>query len=235
METKKVIFTPEEAEAFFKKNSFEFQGDMKIQESIGCIDDRDPNQRVAIPGSSLGFYMAVFGALDKLKVNISNKEELSDVIHSVVGGLIHTDEKNFGDKDNIPVAGCGHCNGILNRHDVSKSFEDFLKDGYLKKLEAEMGEPLVYKGSHDAKAVFVIDDLKTGLVSNDGVDQVYVYNKAFHQKLLNEVVENVYPLVQKTNPEITKEKFGEVVQMTSGEQLQKTLDHLTSGLPFFEK
>ncbi len=229
------IFTKEEAENFFEKNSFKFPENLEIQKSIGCIDDRDPNNRIAIPGSSLGFYMAVFGALDKLKFNIENKDELCEIIHSVVGGLIHTDEKNSEEKDASPVAGCGHCNGILKRKDISQGFEDFLNNIYLKKLEMEMGEALVYKGSHSAKGVFVINDLNTGLISNDGTDHVYVYNKAFHEKLSDELIEKLYPFLQKINPNVSKEQFSESLKKTSEEQLKKTLDHLTKGLPYFER
>lgn len=235
MEQKKVIFTPEEAEAFFQKNSFEFPKNMEVSKSIGCIDDRDPYKRIAIPGSSLGFHMAVFGAVDKLSINVKDKEGLCHLVSSVVGNLIHTDEDNIQKGESLPVAGCGHCSGILKRGELNSDFSDFLKSSYLKELETKMGKPLAYKGSHNAKGVFIINDLETGLISNDGTDQVFVYNKKFHQKLINDLVEKIYPFIQKINPNLKKEQFSETLKEVSEEQLQKTLDHLTQGLPFFEK
>jgi hypothetical protein len=232
--TEKKVFSPEEAERFFRKNSFEIPEDQEASNLLGCIDDRDTEKRIGVPGSAIGFYMSVFGTIDDLNLNVDDKEKLCSLVNSVVGGAMHTDEKSIQNNETLLVAGCGHCSGILKRGELNSDYSDFLKNHYLKKI-SEQKNPLVYKGPHKAKGVFVINDLKTGLVSNDGVDQAFVYNKSYHDKLLDEITEKVYPFLEKINPGITKEGFSKSLIKTSGEQLKKTLDHLTVGLPVFEK
>jgi len=229
-----VIFNHEEAEDFFNKNSFKFEENLDIKNLLGCIDDRDTTKRIAVPGSALGFYMAVYGAVDKLNINV-DKKELSDIIHSIVGGLIHTDRKNIENNSVSPVAGCGHCSGILKRGGLSNDFSDFLNNVYLKELESEDVNPVIYEGKHNAKGVFVINDLETGIVSNDNREQAFVYNKAFADKILKDISEKVFIFIQQNKTDLNKSEFEETVNKFFEEQLKETLDHLTQGLPFFQK
>lgn len=230
MEQKK-IFTLEQAREHFRKNKF-----VITNQELGCIDDRDERERIAIPGGSLGYYMAVMASLDNLGITPDEKqaEELCNMINSVVGGCIHTDEKSVEKHDPLQVAGCGHCSGILKRNELSPFFSDFLKNHYLAKMESEMKEPVIYKGSHEAKAVFVINDLETGIVSNDGENKAFVYNKAYDEKLTKDLTKTIFPFIQKIKPSLTEDEFSQIVEKTKADQLKKTLDHLTLGLPYFD-
>ena len=236
IEKQKKIFTLEEAKDFFKKNSFKFPENMEIQHSLRCIDDRSTEKGIAIPGAALGVYMAVFDAVSQLEKKFSieiDPGKISEVIHSVIGGSIHTDEKNVQNEASCPVAGCGHCNGILKERSLDPKYLDFLEGSYLKKLEDEISEPVIYKGSHDAKAVFIVNDLETGTVSNSGADKAFVYNKVYHLKILNDVGNKVFSFLKDSMSGISNEEFNKLIVDSAEKQLQKTLDHLTKGLPVF--
>lgn len=231
MGQEKIVFTFEEAKKFFTENSFTLPKNMEIQRFLRCIDDRATKEEngIAIPGAAGGIYMAVFDALKKINYD-ADPEKIFEVVYSMVGGAIHTDEKNAKIEGASPVAGCGHCNGISKKESLDPKYSAFIKN-YFDKLQNEMQKPVIYAGSHNAKAVFVINDLRTGLTSKSGENQAYVYNKAYHEKLLREVGDALYSIL---NLAISKEEFNRNILESANSQLKETLDHLTQGLPFFD-
>ncbi len=260
MENKVKKLDLESATAFFEKKQFKIKKGFEPKgNAIGCIDDRAERgeghaEQVALPGSGLGLLLATFSALEKIKeeYNLDFTSDfnfkVAEKVEQLVGVSLHTDAKNK-EHSSLACAGCGHCAGILNSPELlNKDFNAFVQEKYLPKLKDENVEPVVYEGGHNANAVFVIDDLETGLASHSRTmdAQVYVYNKAWHEKILNEIGEILYaefngmiPRKHQEGAEAEKEEekvrkfFADSIYNSAEKQLQHTLARLTFGLPKF--
>ncbi len=249
----------EKAQAFFDKKRFEIKKGFEPKgNAIGCIDDRAGRgegqvEQIALPGSGLGILLATFSALGKIKeeYNLDFTSDfnfkVAEKVEQLVGVSLHTDAKNK--EHSLSCAGCGHCAGILNSPELlSPEFNAFVQERYLPKLKEKNVEPVVYEGGHNANGVFIIDDLETGLASQSRTmdAQVYVYNKAWHEKILNEVAEILHAefngmiprsegdgVDKQKEEEKIKKFFADSIYNAAEKQLQHTLARLTFGLPKF--
>ncbi|MCX6752731.1 MAG: hypothetical protein NTW62_00035 [Candidatus Nomurabacteria bacterium] len=236
------IFTEEEIQNYIEQNSFNLPEDFKPHgENIGCIDDRADEigsiEKIGIPGAGLGVLFTAFKAISVLEKKhevqiVTNIEKIVSDVENITGKSFHTDEKNVNEHNPMSCAGCGHCAGILNsENDLDPMFTSFVKNNYLPKLKEEGYQPVVYKGEHNANAVIVIDDLKTGIRSKGDDGQVYVYNKAWHMEILKDVAKVLFEDLQILVPNITIEEVYKTLEEVSQEQLGKTVAHLAAGLP----
>ncbi|HNW71560.1 MAG TPA: hypothetical protein PKZ36_02320 [Candidatus Paceibacterota bacterium] len=226
---------------FIKENSYEFSDGFEPKgNSIGCIDDRadEPGsqEKIALPGGGLGILFSVFNCISLLKKKYGENikvdiEKISQEVENITGISIHTDEKNVQENNPVLCGGCGHCSGMLKNHDLSDDFHSFTLNSYLPKLKEEGVQPVVYRGSHNADGVVIIEDLKTGLRSKSSKGQVFVYNKNWHHKILEEASKVIFENLKGEIPGLKQEEVSSTLLTQAEKELEKTIDHLASSLP----
>jgi hypothetical protein len=117
---------------------------------------------------------------------------------------------------------------LLSVDDVS-----YVTSALLPHLESKGYTPVVYEGSHDANAVFIIDDAQTALPNQgDGV-QAYVYNRAHHKKLVTDALDLAVAHYASQFGNIDPDLNAEIAWNVAENRTGVSVTHLAAELPKF--
>jgi hypothetical protein len=227
------------------KNVREMPSDNKLNaKNWACVDGRiGESGRFAGPGGALGIKYAVIGGLQAYEKKHGSVgivfDRLTKAIENVFGGMsLHTDSDAISAGKTRISAGCGHCNGALERA------EEYGVEHYAHLLEAHIDElkergvrPEILSGNHNEEAVFIIAQSPNGkslTLPGTGKDK----RQAFicHWDDFLEVVASLAHEVIKcaeSNIDINAERLCKYIIAAAKRQLGVTLQRLAEGLPVY--
>jgi hypothetical protein len=247
---------PRQIENFVNDHVIEFTQERQNEletftaDSLRCIDDRASevgnlrDEELAIPGAGLGVLMDVLAGLniENLSKELSPKEAAL-IIEELIGPpSFHTDEDHEG--ESLACAGCGHCAGAMKdpkKYLLSHEAVAFLPS-YIRELGSRV-EPAVYRGKHEAKAIVIVDSFSHGLPTTDGESRVYVFHRAWHRRILDELATRIANQIIANDESLRSrgESFrrqlnrslSESFWKAAEERLQATIKHLAPTLPVY--
>lgn len=227
----------EAAERYYLENRYPFPKEFDPRHNVECIDDRKGRtmHKIAIGGGSLGMMLDLFSVVPVLEQKHGTKimiahDKVVDAVDVVAGISFHSDTKNL--EHPLACKGCGYCDSRLEglHEDVVR----YIAEHYLPKAMEGGVFPSIYSGSHNAHAVIILDDVRYGLPASDRNYQVYTYHRAWHDKLIEDIAERIYPDILPYVEGLTKQILRETLKEVSDEHLAKVVAHLAAGLPVYE-
>lgn len=246
--TEVLAFNLEKAKEFVAQNTYKFPEEIIKQFESGefpfkleCIDDRRGGEQgelvLAIPGAGLGVVMDVLGGVKILNDQTAGEfkltpEEAYTSVQNVLGTVsYHTDQANVDNHNPLFCAGCGHCAGALkNPGDYLQTEEavDFVGNKLLLDLKQSGVLPSVYPGAHDASLVVIVDNLTDGITSKGEETQAYVYNKAWHEKILETISKKLAE-----GQSVSSDEIFSALREAKDVRLNHTIEHLAKNHPKF--
>ncbi len=116
---------------------------------------------------------------------------------------------------------------------------DFFKYEVLDECAKDMNEKgidvPVYKGSHNAKAVMIVEAPAVSLNSTgENGDNVFVYYPQIRNKLLKSLAKSTYQQIKRASSDMTEKEWTEQIITIADRRLEKVLQHLGADtLPTF--
>lgn len=246
--TEVLAFNLEKAKEFVAQNAYKFPEEVIKQFESGefpftleCIDDRRGGEQgelvLAIPGAGLGVVMDVLGGVKTLEDQTGGEFKITplqvyEAVRNVLGTVsYHTDQANVDNNNPLSCAGCGHCAGALKSPEKYLQTEeavDFISNKILPELKESQILPSVYLGEHDASLVVIIDNLIDGIKSKGEGVQAYVYNKAWHEKILEAISKNLTE-----GSSLSSDEIFTALKEAKDVRLGHTVHHLADDKPKF--
>lgn len=247
-EKTKNMFTFEQAEKFVKENAKPIGERVSRNNARGwkCVDGRTTDaERFAGPGGALGIMFAVFAGVEKWQREKApaglnfDPEEISRVVGSFLGEMsCHTDSYAVHDGQTLACAGCGHCNGALEKPaDYGLINHASYLRGYVEKSGIQ---PEVLLGAHGEGAVIVInkagEKIRPVSLPGTGADgrQTFICHLSDYLETIVEVSEKVAQSIAEKNPGLDTTALSTCTKEAAVEQVEATLRSLAEGLPRFQ-
>lgn len=243
-ETKEIKMTPEVLEEFIKHNRIPVNSE-NLRDR--CVDGRysfaDINECpvIAKPGATGGDVMAAFAALNILGKQLTNQAVLDSVINAEGGCdkfCFHTDDHAEHDHAGAGM-GCGHMKKAKLEPDsygVRQEQIDFLF-AKLPELLKQSARQEVLHGEHVESAVVVVESEQFGLRPNwqteNGLQEVFVYQKTFHQKQLDELAKRLQEALAAAGEAVEEQDIRKALDEAFALQLGATVKRLADGLPIY--
>lgn len=230
----------DEAQTFVEMNSKLLDGTNKYSR---CIDGRYENTgalaMIAKPGGDVGDVMALFGALNFLKISLPNEAVLAIVVEAV-GGAQHF---NFDTDDQTEptdfAAGCDHfAQARFNPEAYGLTAEQISFISMQLPLLVQQGaKQEVLHGGHAEQAVIVVDS-ETHSVSpllhlGENVRATFVYQKTLHTEQLDGLARKLQEALASAGQVIEQDALRTAIYDTSAKQFATTLQLLAKNLPVF--
>lgn len=211
--------------------------------SSRCIDGRYEGisdlPMVAKPGGDVGDVMALFCALNFLKISLPN-ETVVDIVVKSVGGPAHF---NFDTDDRTEPADVGYgCNHFYEaktnpeNYGVTQEQIDFL-GSQLPGLVQQGANQVVLHGNHAEQAVIVVDSETHGVTPllrlGESLREAFIYQKTLHTQQLDILANQLQEALATAGQVVEQDALRAAIYDASAKQLTETLKLLAKDLPVY--
>ena len=230
----------DEAQTFVEMNN-----KLVSETNVGsrCIDGRYENisdiPLIAKPGGDVGDIMALFCALNFLKISLPN-ETILNIVVGFVGGAPHF---NFDTDDRTEPAdvgyGCDHFKEAKlhpESYGITNEQIDFIGMQLPGLLEKGAHQEVLH-GNHAEQAVIVVDSETHGISPllrlGESLREAFVYQKTLHTKQLDTLANMLQEELAASGQVVEQNTLRAAVYDASAKQLTQTLKILASDLPVY--